>query len=113
MHDSLLIAAPLMIAAVVMAFRFVGCGIDSDPLPYDGSDNGDGDGNGDGNGTKPITVTGDVTGKGTLTGTASFPGNDPAPQEYPIPGPSPFAIPFWCTTIDLILLGAGGGGTYF
>jgi hypothetical protein len=109
MHDSLLVAAPLMVAAVVMAFRFVGCGIDSDPLPYDGSDNGDGDGNG----TKPITVTADFTGKGTLTGTAGFPGNDPAPQEYPSAGTSPFAIPFWCTTIDLILLGAGGGGTYF
>ena len=32
MNDSLLVAAPLMIAAIVMAVRFVGCGIDSDPI---------------------------------------------------------------------------------
>jgi hypothetical protein len=111
MHDSLLVAAPLMIAAVVMAFRFVGCGIDSDPLPgY-----GDGDGNDDGgnDGTKPKTYQGDLTGNGTLTAKTGFPGHDPATKEYDSAGTYAFAIPFWCTTIDLILLGAGGGGTYF
>jgi hypothetical protein len=110
MHESLLVAAPLMIAAIVTAFRFVGCGIDSDPLPYDGDDNGDGDGNGDG--TKRKTYQGDLTGQGTLTAKADFPGHDPATQEYDSAGTYAFAIPFWCTTIDLILLGAGGGGTY-
>jgi hypothetical protein len=110
-HDSLLVAAPLMIAAVVMAFRFVGCGIDSDPLPYNGDESGDGNGNG--NGTKPKTYQGDLTGQGTLTAKAGFPGHDPATKEYDGAGTYAFAIPFWCTTIDLILLGAGGGGTYF
>jgi hypothetical protein len=108
MHDSLLVAAPLMIAAIVMAFRFVGCGIDSDPLPYDGT----GDENGNGKGTKPLTVRANLSGTGTLTGKASFPGHDPAPKNYDTAGTYAFAIPFWCTTIDLILLGAGGGGTY-
>jgi hypothetical protein len=37
MNTSLLVAAPLMIAAIVMAFRFVGCGIDSDPCPTTGT----------------------------------------------------------------------------
>jgi hypothetical protein len=44
----------------------------------------------------------------SLIGIASFPGNDPAAQEYDSAGTYAFAIPFWCTTIDLILLGAGG-----
>jgi hypothetical protein len=114
MHDSLLVAAPLMIAAVVMAFRFVGCGIDSDPLPGygDTNGNGDGNGNGNGNGTKPLTVRPNFTGTGALTAQASFPDHDPATQEYDSAGTYAFAIPFWSTTIDLILLGAGGGGTY-
>jgi hypothetical protein len=111
-HDSLLVAAPLMIAAIVTAFRFVGCGIDSDPLPGYGDGDGNGDGDGDGDGTKPITVSPNFTGTGTMTGTASFPGHEPATQEYDSAGTYAFAIPFWCTTIDLILLGAGGGGTY-
>ena len=97
-----------MIAAIVTAFRFVGCGIDSDPLPY----NGEGDGNGNGDSTKPLTVRVNLTGKGTLTAKTGFPGHDPATQEYDSAGTYAFAIPFWCTTIDLILLGAGGGGTY-
>jgi hypothetical protein len=37
MHDSILIAAPLLIAAIVMAVRFVGCSLDEGGLavPYD------------------------------------------------------------------------------
>jgi hypothetical protein len=108
MNSSLLIAAPLMIAAIVMAFRFVGCGIDADPLPYDGN----GEGNGNGDGTKPLTVRANLTGTGTLTGKASFPGFDPTPKTYDTAGTYAFPIPFWCTRIDLVLLGAGGGGTY-
>ncbi len=106
MHDSLLVAAPLMIAAIVMAFRFVGCGIDADPLPYDPT----GDGNGEG--PKPLTVKANLTGTGTLTGKASFPGHDATPKTYDTAGTYAFAIPFWCTRIDLVLLGAGGGGSY-
>jgi hypothetical protein len=110
MHDSLLVAAPLMIAAIVTAFRFVGCGIDSSPLPGYGDTNGNGNGNG--NGAKPLTVRVNLTGNGALTAKAGFPGYDPATKPYPSAGTYAFAIPFWCTTIDLALLGAGGGGTY-
>ena len=107
MHDSLLVAAPLMIAAIVMAFRFVGCGIDADPLPY-----GTRPGTGMVRGPKPLTVKANLTGTGTLTGKASFPGHDATPKTYDTAGSYAFAIPFWCTRIDLVLLGAGGGGSY-
>jgi hypothetical protein len=110
MHESLLVGGPLMIAAVVMAFRFVGCGIDSDPLPGYGDTDGNGDG--DGNGTKPPTVKANFAGTGTLTAQTSFPGHDSTSTPYPGAGIYAFPIPFWCKTIDLILLGAGGGGTY-
>jgi hypothetical protein len=105
-NSSLLVAAPLMIAAIVMAFRFVGCGIDADPLPSEGN----GDENGDG--TKPLTVRVNLTGTGALTGKASFPAHDPYTQKYNSTGTYAFAIPFWCTRVDLVLLGAGGGGSY-
>jgi hypothetical protein len=108
MNSSLLVAGPLMIAAIVMAFRFVGCGLDSDPLPGDpGDTNGDGDDN-----PKPLTVSVNLTGKGGLTASASFPSHDPVVQPYDSAGTYTFTIPYWCTKIDLILLGAGGGGTY-
>jgi hypothetical protein len=41
-----------------------------------------------------------------------FPENKPATQEYTTAGTYAYEIPYWCTAIDLILLGAGGGGTY-
>jgi hypothetical protein len=112
MNSSLLVAAPLMIAAVVMAFRFVGCGIDDSPLPGYGDTDGNGNGDGDGDGTKPKTYQGEFTGQGALSAQASFPPNGPDPQPYPNAGTYSYPIPYWCTTIDLILLGAGGGGTY-
>jgi hypothetical protein len=96
MHNSLLYAAPLMIAAIVMAVRFVGCGLA-------GSTGGTG---------VVVSVTGDVSSRGSLSGTASFPENKPATQEYTTAGTYAYEIPYWCTAIDLILLGAGGGGTY-
>jgi hypothetical protein len=95
MNDSLLIAAPLMIAAIVMAVRFVGCGL-AGPT---------------GNGVV-VSVTGDVSGRGGLSATVSFPENKPATEEYTVAGTYTYQIPYWCTAIDLILLGAGGGGTY-
>jgi hypothetical protein len=95
-NDSLLVAAPLLIAAIVTAVRFVGCGL-AGPT---------------GGGGAVVSVIGDVAGKGSLSATASFPENDPAPQEYNTAGTYAFQIPYWCTAIDLILLGAGGGGTY-
>jgi hypothetical protein len=97
MNDSLLVAAPLMIAAIVMAVRFVGCGLAGS------TDNGNG---------AVVSVTGDVSGRGSLSATASFPENKPATQEYTTAGTYAYEIPYWCTAIDLILLGAGGGGTY-
>jgi hypothetical protein len=97
MNDSLLIAAPLMIAAIVMTVRFVGCGL-AGPT-----------GNGSG---VVVSVTGDVSGRGSLSATASFPENKPATQGYTAAGTYTYQIPYWCTAIDLILLGAGGGGTY-
>jgi hypothetical protein len=41
-----------------------------------------------------------------------FPENKPATQEYTTAGTYAYEIPYWCTAMDLILLGAGGGGTY-
>jgi hypothetical protein len=96
MNDSLLFAAPLMIAAIVMAVRFVGCGLA-------GSTGGTG---------VVVSVTGDLAGRGSLSATGSFPENDPATQDYTAAGTYTYEIPYWCTAIDLILLGAGGGGTY-
>jgi hypothetical protein len=95
MNNSLLIAAPLMIAAIVMAVRFVGCGL-AGPT---------------GNGVV-VSVTGDVSSRGSLSATVSFPENKPATQDYTTAGTYSYQIPYWCTAIDLILLGAGGGGTY-
>jgi Concanavalin A-like lectin/glucanases superfamily len=50
------------------------------------------------------------TGEGTLSVTAAFPANAPATTEYPLAGTYTYDIPYWCTYIDLILLGGGGGG---
>ena len=104
-NESLLIAAPLLIAAIVMAFRFVGCGIDADPIPGPWNDDGDGE---DG---KPQAVAANFTGHGVLMATAGFPGNDPKQTPFTEPGTVDYPIPYWCDTIDLILLGAGGGGS--
>lgn len=49
-------------------------------------------------------------GEGTLSVTAAFPANPPQSTEYPLAGNYTFDIPYWCTYIDLILLGGGGGG---
>jgi hypothetical protein len=50
------------------------------------------------------------TGDGSLSVTAAFPSNPPATTEYPLAGNYTYDIPYWCTYIDLILLGGGGGG---
>ncbi len=49
-------------------------------------------------------------GEGALSVTAAFPPNPPATTEYPLAGTYTYDIPYWCTYIDLILLGGGGGG---
>jgi hypothetical protein len=104
-NESLLVAAPLMIAAIVMAVRFVGCGLDDSPLPGDGN-GGDGDGDG------PRVIKGEFYGKGVLSAEAGFPENKPDRQEYDNAGTYTYAIPYWCDTIDIVLLGGGGGGVY-
>lgn len=107
MNEPLLIAAPLMIAAIVMAVRFVGCGIDADPIDgyYPGDENGEGQ--------KPVPVTANFTGKGVFSAQAGFPaGLTEDPKPFDISGTYTYPIPYWCTTIDLVLLGAGGGGGY-
>jgi hypothetical protein len=78
------------------------CGVS----PYPGGPTNSGD----------MAVTGNLSGLGTLSlvGNPSFPAM-PA-TSWP-PGPLPagsqtYDIPYWCTYIDLFLLGAGGGGAY-
>jgi Glycine-rich domain len=94
MNDSLLIAAPLMIAAIVMAVRFVGCGLPgADPPP-----------------TNNAVVTGNLTGHGIFSAKVESPESNPETQQYDKAGTYAYSIPYWCTTIDVILLGAGGGG---
>jgi hypothetical protein len=104
MTESLLVAAPLMIAAIVMAVRFVGCGIDADPIDGYGTEGNDN--------PKPVKVTAPFTGNGNFSATAGFPANKPDTKEYDGAGMYSYSIPYWCDTIDLVLLGAGGGGTY-
>src|ERR1700761_7525231 len=107
MTEPLLVAAPLMIAAIVMALRFVGCGIDADPLPGDGTDDGNGEDQ------KPVAVTANFTGDGVFSAQAEFPaGLTEDPKSYGTTGTYTYPIPYWCITIDLVLLGAGGGGGY-
>jgi hypothetical protein len=109
MTDSVLIAGPLMIAAVVMAVRFVGCGLDDSPLPGNGDENG----NGDRDGKPPSGGTpGELNGFGRLTAKTAFPDFKPETQPYDGAGTYTYTIPYWCTTIDLVLLGAAGGGSY-
>jgi hypothetical protein len=87
MNASVIIAAPLLIAAIVMAFRFVGCRFDTSGIPGPGG-------------------TGTPGGPGT--GTTPHP-----PETTPFTmggGTYPWPIPDWCNFIDLFLLGAGGGG---
>jgi hypothetical protein len=96
MNDSLLIGAPLMIAAIVMAVRFAGCGLPgADPPP-----------------TNNTVVTGNLTGHGIFSAKVESPESKPETQQYDKAGTYAYSIPYWCTTIDLILLGAGGGGGY-
>src|SRR6201992_2234189 len=109
MPEPLLVAAPFMIAAVVLAARFVGCGIDSDPLPGYGDTTGDGPGD---DNPKPVKVTASFTGNGNFSATAGFPSKNEAKKPFNGAGVYSYSIPYWCDTIDLLLLGAGGGGTY-
>jgi Concanavalin A-like lectin/glucanases superfamily len=74
--------------------------------PYPGGPTNSGD----------MAVTGSLSGLGTLSlsGTPTFPAMPPTPwPPQPLPsGSQTYDIPYWCTYIDLFLLGAGGGGSY-
>ncbi len=103
---SILIAAPLLIAAIAGAVRFVGCTEDFDQfLPPDGED-----GNGGENGNaKEIHCKAAFSGSGQLTATATL-GHDAEETPFATPGTYTYDIPSWCTEIDLFVLGGGGGG---
>lgn len=96
MNDSLLIGTPLLIAAIVMAVRFVGCGLaGSEPPP-----------------NRNTVVTGNLTGHGFFSAKVESPVSKPETDQYEKAGTYAYSIPYWCNAIDLILLGAGGGGSY-
>jgi hypothetical protein len=105
MTYSVLIAAPLLIAAIVMAFRFVGCTQDFDQF----EPHGGGDENG-----KPkvekVYAKASLSGSGQLSVTAVVQ-HDPEPTEFFPQGAYTYDIPPWCIYIDLVLLGGGGGGS--
>lgn len=49
--------------------------------------------------------------EGTLSITAAFPPNAPISTPFSAAGTFTYDIPYWCTFIDLVLLGGGGGGS--
>jgi hypothetical protein len=58
-------------------------------------------------------IVGNLTGKGTLSANkVGFPPNVPTTTKITTLGPNTYDIPYWCTFIDLILVGGGGGGSY-
>ena len=60
-----------------------------------------------------MAVTGNLSGSGTLSlsGRPAFPTKPPTTWTEPS-GSYTYDIPYWCTYIDVFLLGGGGGGTY-
>jgi hypothetical protein len=61
-----------------------------------------------------MAVTGNLGGSGTLSlvGTPTFPTMPAATWSQLAAGNYTYPIPYWCTFLDLFLLGAGGGGAY-
>jgi hypothetical protein len=61
-----------------------------------------------------VAVTGNLSGSGTLSlaGPPTFPAMPPATWSQTAAGNYTYNIPYWCTYLDVILLGAGGGGAY-
>jgi hypothetical protein len=58
-------------------------------------------------------IVGNLTGKGTLSANkVGFAPNGPTTTKITTLGPNTYDIPYWCTFIDLILVGGGGGGSY-
>ena len=101
MTDSVLVGAPLLIAAIVMAVRFVGCKFETGGIP-----GAPGTGT---PGTSP-SVPAMFSGSGSLV-VRAFPPTSSVTTQYTTPGsPNSYPIPDWCNYVDLILLGGGGGG---
>jgi hypothetical protein len=101
--ESVFLAAPLLIAAVLMAVRFVGCTQDFGAFEGAGGEDGkppDGEG---------VPRAADLGGEGTLS-VVAVPAHDPTTTPFTGAGVHTYDIPPWCTDVDLILLGAGGGG---
>jgi hypothetical protein len=101
---SVLIAAPLLIAAVAGAVRFVGCTEDFDQFEPHG---GDGE---NGNGGDAYKTGAKFSGSGQLTATATL-AHPPKTDEFSVPGTYNYDIEPWCTEIYVFVLGAGGGGS--
>jgi hypothetical protein len=61
-----------------------------------------------------MAVTGSLGGSGTLSlvGTPTFPAMPATPWTQATAGNYTYNIPYWCTYLDLFLLGAGGGAAY-
>jgi hypothetical protein len=58
-------------------------------------------------------IVGNLTGKGTLSADkVGFAPNGPTTTKITTLGANTYDIPYWCTFIDLILVGGGGGGSY-
>lgn len=58
-------------------------------------------------------LVGNLTGKGTLSAqNVGFAPHAPTTQTISTVGLNTYDIPYWCTYIDLILVGGGGGGSY-
>ncbi len=103
MTYSVIIAAPLLIAAIVMAVRFVGCTEDFDQFDPHGD-------NGETKGGKNQAMA-RLSGLGTLSAEPAFAAHDPEPPvQFTPQGAYSYDIPWWCNFIDLFLLGGGGGG---
>jgi hypothetical protein len=103
MTYSVLIAAPFLIAAIVMAFRFVGCTQDFGPFEQQP---------GDGTEVLKVHAVATLSGSGQLAAEAAFaPHKDPDNRDFAPQGVYSYDIPWWCIYIDLFLLGGGGGGS--
>lgn len=62
-------------------------------------------------GWNPVSGDPGLSSEGTLSVTAAFPPNGPTSMEFSPAGTFTYDIPYWCTFIDLVLLGGGGGGS--
>jgi hypothetical protein len=106
MTYSVIFAAPLVIAAILTAVRFVGCTQDFDAFEPHGP--------GDEGGEKGSTQKADanLAGKGTLSVDIAFVehGAEDSPRIFSA-GDHSYQIPWWCNAVDLFLLGGGGGGS--